>query len=214
MSQIMLLLSGAIVLTVFSVNGPFVSWWVGPSRFGGGGLTAILLLTMLVRHVNVTFVYTLFCFGHERRLALTPVADGLVGLILMVLLVPVLGLYGAALGSLASLVLISLPANVIALVREAGSSPRAYLAPMLPWLFRFLAVMSGVAICVYFWIPAGPWRFVPLAIVVGALYIVVMLPVMSTPPLGPILAARLQPWLSRVPRLARHLAKPANALAR
>ena len=26
---------------------------------------------MLARHVNVTIVYTLFCFGHERRLALT-----------------------------------------------------------------------------------------------------------------------------------------------
>ena len=58
------------------------------------------------------------------------------------------------------------------------------------------------------------WAFAPLALAVGVLYIVVMVPVMTTPPLGPMLTARLQPWLSRMPRLARHLIKPANALAR
>ena len=97
MAQVMLLLSGAIVTVVLAVNEPFVSWWVGESRYVGAGLTALLLLSMLARHMNATLVYTLFCFGYERRLALTSVVDGLVGLALMVSLVPVLGLYGAVL---------------------------------------------------------------------------------------------------------------------
>ena len=214
MAQVMLLLSGGIVVTVLAVNAPFVSWWVGPPRFGGVGLTAVMLVTMLVRHVNVTFVYTMFCFGYERRLALTPVVDGAVGLVFMLLLVPRWGLHGAALGSLASLVLISLPANLIVLVREEGSSPREFLAPLLPWLFRFLSVLGGVTVSQYFWTPVGPWQFVPFAIAVGAIYLFVMLPVMTTPPLGPMLGARLQPWLSRVPGLARHLIGTADALAR
>jgi len=78
MTQLMLLASGAIVAVVLVVNAAFVGWWVGESRFGGTALTVLLLAGMLVRHVNVTMVYTLFCFGHERRLALTNIADGLV----------------------------------------------------------------------------------------------------------------------------------------
>jgi hypothetical protein len=57
------------------------------------------------------------------------------------------------------------------------------------------------------------WTFAPVAAAVGLAYAAIMLPVIQTPPLGPMLAARLRPWLSRMPRLARHLAKPAGALA-
>ena len=76
MTQSMLLASGAIVAVVLVVNGPFVAWWVGELAFRRPALTALLLAGMLVRHINVTIVYTLFCFGHERRLALTSIAEG------------------------------------------------------------------------------------------------------------------------------------------
>ena len=59
---------------VLTLNEPFVSWWVGPDRFAGSGLTALLVFGMLLRHWNVSAVYTLFCFGHERRLAITTAA--------------------------------------------------------------------------------------------------------------------------------------------
>jgi O-antigen/teichoic acid export membrane protein len=214
MAQVMLLLSGGIVTVVLAINGPFVSWWVGESRFAGVGLTALLLLSMLIRHMNLTLVYTLFCFGYERRLALTSVADGLVGLAAMLVLVPPLGLYGAVLGTLTSLCLVSLPANLLALAREEGGSPMSFLKPLGPWLTRCVAVVGGVAMLMWFWVARSVWTFMPLAMAVGVIYLLVMLPVIKTPPLGPMLAARLQPWMSRVPRLARHLAKPADALAR
>ncbi|HLG54690.1 MAG TPA: oligosaccharide flippase family protein [Vicinamibacterales bacterium] len=214
MAQVMLLLSGAIVVVVLAVNGPFVSWWVGESRFGGMGLTALLLVSMLVRHVNLTLVYTLFCFGHERRLAVTSVADGLVGLAVMVILVPLLGLYGAVLGSLLSSCLVSVPANLRALAREEGGSRAAFLRPLGPWLARFVAMVAGISVLMSFWTVRGVWAFVPLAAAVGAAYMAVMLPVLKTPPLGPMLAERFAPWISRIPRLARHLPKPAGALAR
>jgi O-antigen/teichoic acid export membrane protein len=214
MAQVMLLLSGAIVAVVLAVNGPFVSWWVGEARFGGIGLTAMLLLSLLVRHANLTLVYTLFCFGYERRLALTSVADGLVGLVIMLVLVPALGLYGAVLGPLVSSCIISVPFNLVALAREEGGSPAGFLRPLGPWLARFAAILCGVSVLVSLWTANGLWTFVPLAAVVGAIYAVVMLPALKTPPLGPMLAERFQPWISRIPRLARHLAKPADALAR
>jgi O-antigen/teichoic acid export membrane protein len=214
MAQVMLLLSGAIVTVVLAVNAPFVVWWVGDSRFAGMGLTALLLLSMLLRHMNSTLVYTLFCFGYERRLAVTSVADGVVGLIMMLILVPLLGLYGAVLGSLTSLALVSLPANLRALAREEGGSPVTFLEPLRPWLVRFVPTVMTIAALTLVWRPSGLWAFAPLALAVSVLYAVVMVPVMTTPPLGPMLSARLRPWASRVPQLARHLAKPAGAVAR
>ena len=213
MAQVMLLLSGAIVTVVLAINEPFVAWWVGESRFAGMGLTALLLGSMLLRHVNSTLLYTLFCFGYERRLAMTSVAEGVVGLIVMLLLVPVLGLYGAVLGSLVSIACISLPLNLRAMSHEAGGSLAAFLTPLGPWLARFVPLLGGVAALVYVWTPSGLPTFAPLAIAVGVLYVVVMLPALKSPPLGPMLSARLQPWVSRVPTLAR-LLKPADALAR
>ena len=79
MTQLMLLASGAIVAVVLVVNGPFVAWWVGRRVSAARRSRRCCLLACSARHVNVTMVYTLFCFGHERRLALTSIADGLVG---------------------------------------------------------------------------------------------------------------------------------------
>ena len=214
MAQVMLLLSGAIVCVVLAVNGPFVGWWVGEARYAGLGLTALLLLAMIVRHLNLTLVYTLFCFGHERRLALTSVADGATGVLAMLILVPAFGLYGAVLGSLAGMCVISVPANLTALAREEGGSPAAFLRPLTPWMKRCAVMVVGVMALQSMWSPRTVWTFAPLAAAIGLVYVAVMVPVIHTPPLGPMLTARLGPWLSRVPRLARHLVKPADALAR
>jgi O-antigen/teichoic acid export membrane protein len=206
MTQVMLLASGGIVAVVLVVNGPFVSWWVGESRFGGLGLTALLLAGMLVRHVNVTTVYTLFCFGYERRLALTSIAEGAAGVALMWLLVPRFGLQGAAAGMLISTLAVSLPANVAALAREQGASPWAFGASIAPWLARFAAVATGAVLLVLTVPPAGLVAALPLTLAVSAAYLAVMMPVLRTPPLGPMLHARLQPWLPRMPRFVRRLA--------
>jgi O-antigen/teichoic acid export membrane protein len=202
----MLLASGGIVAVVLVVNGPFVSWWVGESRFGGLALTALLLAGMLVRHVNVTIVYTLFCFGYERRLALTSIAEGAAGVALMWLLVPRMGLQGAAAAMLVSALAVSLPANVLALAREQGSSPWAFGVSLRPWLTRFVVVAGAAAALTLTLEPQGPDAALPLALGVSALYAAVMMPVLRTPPLGPTLRARLQPWLPRMPRLARRVA--------
>jgi hypothetical protein len=115
---------------------------------------------------------------------------------------------------LTSLTLVSLPANLRALAREEGGSPVTFLDPLRPWLLRFVPTIVAIAALTFVWRPSGLWAFAPLALAVGGLYAVVMVPVMTTPPLGTMLNARLKPWVSRVPQLARHLAKPASAVAR
>jgi hypothetical protein len=169
---------------------------------------------MLLRHANATLVYTLFCFRYDRRIALTSVADGVVGLVAMMLLVPLLGVHGAALGPLLSLCIISLPSNIRAVSREAGEPYWAAFTPLAPWLTRFAAVLSGVAVLMFFWTAHSVWTFVPLAVVVGILYVLAMLHVIKTPPLGTMLASRLHPFMARAPRLARHFEKPAGIFAR
>jgi O-antigen/teichoic acid export membrane protein len=202
MAQVMLLLSGAIVAVVLAVNGPFVAWWVGESRFGGVGLTALLLAGMLVRHVNVTAIYTLFCFGNERRLALTSIADGLVGLVSMIVLVPMLGLYGAALGPLIGTCVVSLPNNFAALGRELGASPIEFLRPLRPWLMRFPAIVAVIVLFAYAWDAHGLWRFAPLAGIVGLAYAAAMVPAVRTPPLGDLIRERVYPALSKITGLS------------
>ena len=206
MTQVMLLASGAIVTVVLVANGPFVSWWVGGARFGGQTLTALLLAGMLVRHVNVTIVYTLFCFGYERRLALTSIAEGIVGVALMWLLVPRMGLQGAAAGMLISTLAVSLPANVVALAREQGASPWAFGESIAPWFARCAAIATAATVLVLTIRPEGLLQALSLTIAIGAAYLAVMIPVLRAAPLGPMLHARLQPWLPRMPRLVRRLA--------
>ena len=206
MSQFLLISSGAIACVVLTINGPFVSWWVGPDRFAGPALTGLLVLGMLLRHWNVAAVYTLFCFGHERRLAITTAVDGVVGLIAMLLLVPWLGLHGAALGSLIGTASISLPGNLRALAREEGVPLVVAIRPLRPWFGRFVLALATVLLALAWW----PAQRLPGAAFAGSLvallYAVVMLPVVLKPPLGSMLAPRLQPWLTHFPGLSRRVA--------
>ena len=205
MTQVMLLGSGAIVAVVLMVNQAFVTWWVGDAQFAGIGLTALLLVGMLLHHVNVTAVYALFCFGNERRLAVTTIAEGIVSLVAMLLLVPKLGLYGAALGPLLATCLVGLPNNLAALAREEDATPLALVTPLVPWLARLALLLGGLGAFLSAWTVRGLSGIILAAASVAAAYLLVMLPVMRTPPLGPILRSAIQPWMSSVPGLLKRL---------
>ncbi len=207
MTQVMLIGSGAVVAVVLAVNQPFVTWWVGGSQFGGTGLTLLFTLGMLLRHLSATAGYTLFCFGHERRLALTAIAEGLVGLGAMLVLVPIVGAAGAAVGLLAATAVVGLPSKLGALAREQGTSLAALLAPLRPWFLRCGVVCAGVAALATFWPASGFWPLLASAATVGAVYGAVMLPVLFAPPLGPMVRHQLQPLAPFVNGLARRLVR-------
>lgn len=203
MSQILLIGSGLMACLLVTVNGPFVSWWVGADRYGGSGLTLLLVLGMLLRHWNVAAVYTLFCFGNERRLAITAVADGLVGGAAMLLLVPQVGVVGAALGSLVGVAAVSLPVNLTALAREEGVPVMATMRPLRPWFIRFL-LASLLLLTMLAWRPAAGIVHGVLAAAGGALlYAALMTPLLFTPSLQRVLYPHLQPWLLRLPDAIR-----------
>ena len=147
LAQATLAVSGLVACVVLAINAGFVRWWVGADQFGGIPLTLLLLAAMIVRHFNTINVYALFSFGHEKRLALTGLADGVATLALSAGLVKAIGLAGAPLGAIAGVVLVSAPLNLGALSRETGVPPVQILTSRGPWLWRFgmVAAIAGLA---------------------------------------------------------------------
>lgn len=146
LSQAMLIMSGALLVVILPVNEYFVSKWVGASQFSGLALTFALVTMMLMRHWNVATIYTLFCFGYERQLSLTSLADGVLTIVLTAAFVWKWGAIGAPLASIVSVVLISLPMNTRSVAREMDMSSAAFLKRLLPLLasIAVVAVAAGL----------------------------------------------------------------------
>jgi hypothetical protein len=160
-------------------------------------LTVLLLAAMMIRHFNTTNVYALFCFGFERRLALTGLADGVVTLGASYVFVRAFGIAGAPIGALAGVLLVSAPLNIAALARETGVARAQMLAALGPWLSR-LALAMGIAAL------AGrlvqPAAFLPLAVlggVAGLVYAVAVVAPLMRSPAGEY----LRPFASRLGRI-------------
>lgn len=192
LTRAILVLSGAIVCVVLLVNEGFVAWWVGPEQYGGFLLTAVLLAAMLLRHWNVTAIYSLFSFGRDRRISLTTLVDGLVTVSLSVLLVLRFGLVGAALGSVLGVVLVGLPANLTGLASEMKTSVASLLLSLWPWLWRF-ALLGTLAVAVQqVWSPRGFASLVATTLTAGAVYAALMYPLVLEDPLGMYVRPRLE----------------------
>jgi O-antigen/teichoic acid export membrane protein len=194
LAQATLAVSGLVACVVLAVNAGFVRWWVGPDQFGGLMLTVLLLAAMIIRHFNTTNIYALFCFGHERRLALTGLADGVITLAISAVLVSRFGLIGAPLGAIAGVVLISAPLNLAALSRETGVARGHLIATLGPWMWRFaiVALIAGLTGA-----RLQPASFLLLAILGGAaaaLYSVAVVAPLLRSPAG----VYLRPLLTRV----------------
>ena len=86
LSLAMLLVSGVVTIVTVAANPSFVASWVGPQFYSGLTLTALFALSMLLRHLNITTIYTLFAFGHERLLAKTSLVDGVLSTVLSITL--------------------------------------------------------------------------------------------------------------------------------
>jgi hypothetical protein len=123
---------------------------------------------------------------------LTTFADGVVTVGVSALLIRLVGLEGAPLGSLAGVLLVSLPLNLAGLARSLGTTVFQVAAPLWPWFWRFAVlavVLGGVG---YYAELDRFFRLAGATLGVAAVYLLVMLPVLTTAPL----AERLQPlWL-------------------
>jgi O-antigen/teichoic acid export membrane protein len=203
LGQAMLMLSGMVVCVVLVVNQGFIGRWVGAGQFGGFGLTALILVSMLLRHWNLTIGYALFSFGRERRLCVTALLDGLVSVSAMTVFIWGYGLIGAPLGIITGVCLVSLPANLSALARESNLSLWALVRPLGPWFSRFVLLALGAGALVRVWMPSTlPWLAVT-AVGVALVYAAVMFPLALRAPLGLYVRPRLLPIRARFFRALR-----------
>jgi hypothetical protein len=158
---------------------------VGPDFYGGAALTALLLAAMVTRHLAFTVSHTLFCFGHERSLAVSGLADGAFTVGGTWLLIRLLGPLGVPLGSLAGVLLIGLPVNLYLLAKATDASPLSLLRSHLPWLWRFLALIAVLGAGGQVWKPQGFLALAATAVGVLGLYALVMFPMVRRSLLWP-----------------------------
>ena len=203
LSQAMLMLSGAVVCVVLMVNQGFVERWVGIGQYGGFWLTALILFSMLLRHWNLTVGYALFCFGHERRLCLTTLLDGLVSVGAVFVFARWYGLIGAPLGVITGACLVSLPANLSALARESNLSVWRLMQPLAPWFLRFLILVVGAGALARAWTPNTLPLLAATAAASALVYLLVMFPLALRYPLGQYVRPRLAPLGLRMMRALR-----------
>jgi O-antigen/teichoic acid export membrane protein len=170
LAQAMLMLSGAVAVIILAINKGFVQKWVGPEQFLGFWFTVWIVIGMLLRHLNGTTIYSLFCFGKERFISIVGFCDAVCFAALTYILIRVMGTLGIAVASVASVSLASLPWTLRELKRVTGLSVWEQLKPIREWLLPFSILAVGVGVAVQFYNPATYWACGVVTAVVVALY--------------------------------------------
>lgn len=130
--RIVMTASGLVACVVLAVNDRFVALLFGSARYGGFAVTALLITAMLLRHLNLTAVVSLICYGHEKRISLTTFSDGIVTVCASFVAIKIWGMAGAPIGSILGVSLVSLPVNFTRLSRESKVPVESSLAPSCP----------------------------------------------------------------------------------
>jgi O-antigen/teichoic acid export membrane protein len=207
LTQCMLFMSAGIAVVILAVNHSFVDWWVGPAQYGGWWLTVAFAVMMLLRHWNVATVYTLFCFGYERQISLTSLADGIVTVALGTLLVWKMGPLGVPVASTISVALVSIPLNVRSMMREMDVSTRWFIDTLLPLTLRTAAIGAAAALGSLWLSKASFAGVLVLAVPTALVYAAVIFPLAWSGPVGPYLRMAL-PMLRRTDGASAVQARP------
>ncbi len=184
LGQATLWLSGLGVCIVMVVNQGFVARWVGQDQYGGFWLTTLLLVAMLLRHWNLTVGYTIFSFGHERRLCVTALFDGALSVGGVFLFVWLFGPVGAPLGLMLGVCAISLPANLRVLARETNSRLWELVKPLSAWFIRFTVLIFLAGTFARIWRPDSVSLLILTAAIAALIYLLSMFPLVLRDPLG------------------------------
>jgi O-antigen/teichoic acid export membrane protein len=193
--RLLLVASGAVACAVAAFNPAFVALWVGPQRFGGLALNAVLAAVVLSHSLAHGLFATSATLGTRVQAGWAALAQGAVNLGSALLLGRWLGLAGVALAAVVSTVLVAYPAGVWMVRRTTGMTQGELWRESLgPWMLRggaLLALGAGVGVL---GARVSPWLPLALAPLLGLLYLWVMRPLYADLPLP----ARIRPWLARL----------------
>ena len=191
LTRAVLVVSGGVACVVLLVNEGFVAWWVGRAQYGGFWLTLALVAGMLLRHWNMTTIYSLFALGQDRRISITTLADGAVTVLASVFLTRAYGLLGAALGTIVGVVVVGLPANLTLLAKETAASVSRLVLGLWPWAWRFALTAAAALAVSQAWVPKTLPALVAATLLCGAGYLGLMWPLALQEPLGRYVRPRL-----------------------
>ena len=195
LSLAMLFASGAVTTFALAVNPGFVRWWIGDAYYGGLLLTLLFAVSMLLRHLNITAIYTLLAFGQERLLAVTSLADGILSTIFSILFAWALhSAIGVVLGSILSTCCVLFVGNGPKLTRELGISMVEMAKPLAGWFWRMILAGAGACLLGASVSRPGPVVIASLGAVALAGYALLMLPVALRSSLRPY----LEPYIASI----------------
>ncbi len=189
----MLLASGLVVTFTLAVNPGFVPLWMGARNYGGLLLTLLFAVSMLLRHLNIAAIYTLFAFGHERLLAATSLADGILSTALSILFAwAIHSVVGVLAGSIVSTSCVLLFGNGRRLARELDTSLLNLAKPLAGWFWRMAAAGWAASLLGAAAAHSGPAILALSAALAVLLYSVLMFPVALQSSLRPYLEPHLE----------------------
>ncbi|MFL5353822.1 lipopolysaccharide biosynthesis protein [Archangium sp.] len=200
LTQATLLAAGLLATGVVAANGAFVGWWVGPDKYVGLGVTALFAINMVLRLLANALGVATFCFGDERRIAITSLFDGALAFVVGAAGVKLWGPIGAPLGALVGMLVVSLPGHLRAMARHAGTTVGGLLRPLVPWGVRTAGVMGLGAGMALAWRPEGFLGLSVLSATAALLYVVVVGPVAFHGPLESYVRPRWDAVLARLPK--------------
>jgi len=193
----MLLVSGLVAVVTLAANPGFVAWWVGPGLYGGAMLTAMFALSMLLRHLNITAIYTLFAFGRERFLAKTSLLDGVLSTVLSITLAFWMhSVAGVVLGSILSTGCVLFFCNGRVLARELALPFGMLVKPFTGWCWRMVLAMGCARLLSAVLPHSAFWVVALTAILAASAYAALMYPVAMRSALKPY----LEPYLQKLTR--------------
>jgi hypothetical protein len=210
-----LLVTGLVVCVLTGVNQVFVAFWLrDPNLFGGPLLNALLLLALLLWHLYVAQIVSLFALGYNRYIPLMNTVNGALTLGATFAFVKWVGPAATPAGPVVVLAGVGVPLNLWAMARTTATPPWQLLGRLAPWAARLPIPATAAAALAALAAPESMTPAEQLAYLAGSslaiagLYVGVMWPVIQQTPIG----SRLVPAFTRgLVRLLRLSAQPPES---
>lgn len=175
---------GAVACAVLAFNPGFVPLWVGPSRFGGLTLNALLACVLLAHTLSHVLFAASATLGTRVQAGWASIAQGALNLGAAVVLGRAFGLAGVAAAAVVSTALAAYPAGVWMLRRTTGMGQgELWRRVLAPWGVRFVPLAALGAVIGTLAERVSPWVPLALAPALVPLYFWVMRPLYAGMPL-------------------------------
>ncbi len=195
MLRILLIGAGGVAVVMLAFNPTFVSLWVGPDKFGGLALTALLAAGVLGLSLVHGILVPTGVMGNRFRVGLITLIQGGLTISLALALGYFFGLRGVAAAGVIVSFLVVLPLGARALKSLIRLSSVELLSEaLLPWLWRLSALLV-LSIAIGIFLPRNSrLALICLAPLLGFVYVWHMRPLY----VGLPFPVSVKPWLIRM----------------